>query len=229
MAPPDVTIELAVNPTERLAEEAIEIFSGLMRADPCSIALTGGDISLLPDFGGVMIRSLMLSPGVSHVYTARDDSGALIGFTIFALPGQLMCSTDEQIKNGRMPEYMNKLSPEGKAYYAETMGKEVPIANDAAFGMEAAERNTYWCNLAMVRADHQGNGIAKAMFKLAFEEASKTGATVALTTTNIRNVPIYEKIGLKLYGEKKFPSPWVEWTLWFFARETNLKDGGMVV
>ena len=50
-------------------------------------------MSLLPDFGGVMIRSLMLSPGVSHVYTARDDSGTLVGFTIFALPGQLMCST----------------------------------------------------------------------------------------------------------------------------------------
>ena len=50
-------------------------------------------MSLLPDFGGVMVRSLMLSPGVSHVYTARDDSGTLVGFTIFALPGQLMCST----------------------------------------------------------------------------------------------------------------------------------------
>ena len=63
-------------------------------ADPCSIALTGGDISLLPNFGGVMVRSLMLSPGVSHVCTARDNStGALVGFTIFALPGQLMCST----------------------------------------------------------------------------------------------------------------------------------------
>ena len=50
-------------------------------------------MSLLRDFGGVMIRSLMLSPGVSHVYTARDDSGTLVGFTIFTLPGQLMCST----------------------------------------------------------------------------------------------------------------------------------------
>ena len=40
-------------------------------------------------------------------------------------------------------------------------------------------------------------------------------------------MPIYEKIGLKLYGEKKLPSPWVEWTLWFFARENSLKDGGI--
>ncbi|KAI1784838.1 hypothetical protein LXA43DRAFT_1040821 [Ganoderma leucocontextum] len=226
MAPPDVTIEFVASPTEPLAEEAIEVFSGLMGADPCSIALTGGNISLLPDFGGVMVRSLMLCPGVSHVYTARDGTATLVGFTIFAIPGQLMCSTDEQREKGRMMEYMNKLSPEGRAYYAETMGKEVPKANDEAFGIEAAERNTYWCNLAMVRADYQGKGIAKAMFELAYKEAAKTGATVALTTTNIRNIPIYEKIGLKLYGERKFPSPWVEWVLWFFARE--IKEDSLV-
>ena len=58
------------------------------------------------------------------------------------------------------------------------MGKEVPKANDEAFGTEAAERNTYWCNLAMVRADRQGNGIAKAMFELAFKEVSYTGFRV---------------------------------------------------
>ncbi len=50
------------------------------------------------------------------------------------------------------------------------MGKDVPKANDEAFGVEAAERNTYWCNLAMVRADYQGKGIAKAMFELAYKE-----------------------------------------------------------
>nr|VWP01371.1 Uncharacterized protein [Ganoderma boninense] len=246
MAPLDFTLELVAKPTECLAEEAIEMFSGLMGADPCSIALTGGNMSLLPDFGGVMVRSLMLTPGASHVYTARDENGTLVGFTIFALPGQLMCSTDEQRQNGRMVDYMNKLSPEGGAYFAETMGKDVPKANDETFRMDASERNTYWCNLAMVRADHQGKGIAKAMFELAFTEAAKTGAMVALTTTNIRNVraffvkisgvsdglvavglrrskqvPIYEKIGLKLYGERKFSSPWVEWTLWFFARESQ--------
>ena len=58
------------------------------------------------------------------------------------------------------------------------MGIEVPKANDEAFGIEAAERNTYWCNLAMVRADHQGNGIAKAMFELAFTEVGSLGSLV---------------------------------------------------
>ena len=52
------------------------------------------------------------------------------------------------------------------------MGSEVPKANDEVCGIEAAERNTYWCNLAMVQADYQGKGIAKAMFDLAFKEVS---------------------------------------------------------
>ena len=65
----------------------------LCSIDPCANALTGGNMTLLPDFGRVMIRSLALAPGVSHMFTARDDTGALVGFTIFALPGQLMFST----------------------------------------------------------------------------------------------------------------------------------------
>ncbi len=50
------------------------------------------------------------------------------------------------------------------------MMKEVPELNDKALGIQEAERNTYWCNFAMVRADYQGKGVAKAMFELAFNE-----------------------------------------------------------
>lgn len=50
------------------------------------------------------------------------------------------------------------------------MGKEVPRANDEMIGITDAARTTYWCNLAMVRSDYQGKGVAKAMFQLAFRE-----------------------------------------------------------
>ena len=50
------------------------------------------------------------------------------------------------------------------------MGKEVPQANDEAFGVKESERNTYWCNFAMVRGDYQGKGVAKALFELVFKE-----------------------------------------------------------
>ncbi|TBU60319.1 hypothetical protein BD310DRAFT_341726 [Dichomitus squalens] len=216
MAPPNVTIELIQKPTEPLAEEAVQLFASLVVGDPCMMALTGGDWSILPDLGRVLVYSLSSCPGVSHMFTARDETGALVGFTLFSLPGEPILPTQEK---GRVSAYISKLSPEGRQYFAETMGKEVPQSSDEMFGIEGAERNAYWCSLAMVRADYQGRGVAKAMFELAYKEAAKTGAAVALTTTNIRNVPIYEKIGLKLYGERTFSSQWVEWTLGYFARD----------
>lgn len=50
------------------------------------------------------------------------------------------------------------------------MAKEVPKANDEALGIAEAERNTYWCNFAMVREDYQGKGVAKALFEVATKE-----------------------------------------------------------
>ncbi|KAI0755644.1 hypothetical protein C8Q74DRAFT_317470 [Fomes fomentarius] len=199
MAPANVNIQLVPNPTEALTEEATDLFSNLMAADPAAIALTGGNLSLIPSLGRVIIRSLALVPGAGHLYIARDELGSLVAFTLFALPGQLMGSTEEQQKVGKVKEFMQSLSPEGQAYYPGAMGKEVPRVNDEMIGITEAECNTYWCNLAMVR-DYQGKGVASAMFQLAFREAAKVGVAVALTTTNIRNVPIYEKIDFKYHG-----------------------------
>lgn len=71
---------------------------------------------------------------------------------------------------------------------------------------EQAEENCYWCSMAMVRKDYQGQGICRTLFRLADEEvsdlrrgssikhansfcqASKTGTTVAFTTTDETNV-----------------------------------------
>lgn len=94
---------------EVLTEEATDLFSNLMAAgesfdnapkqrihhtvDPAAIALTGGNISLIPSLGRVIIRSLALVPGAGHLYIARDETGSLVAFTLFALPGQLMGST----------------------------------------------------------------------------------------------------------------------------------------
>ncbi|KAI9068968.1 hypothetical protein FKP32DRAFT_1560711 [Trametes sanguinea] len=220
MAPSNLTIERVQTPTKKVADEARDVFANLMVKDPAAMALTGGDMSLLPDLGGVMIRALALTPGVGDLFTARDENGALVGFTLFSLPGQLLLSTWEQQKHG-MLEFMVKLSPEGQKYYAETMGKEVPKVNDEVTGIKDVERNTYWCNFAMVRADYQGKGVARALFDLATKEAAKTGATMALTTTNARNVPIYEKLGFELRGQRIMPSPWVDWPMWFFVKETK--------
>ncbi|KAI0700810.1 hypothetical protein C8T65DRAFT_580060 [Cerioporus squamosus] len=135
-------------------------------SDPVAICLTGGDLTLIPDLGLTFLRSLLLCPGVSHMFTARDDTGALVGFTVFALPGQLMLST------AKLTEFMSQLTAEGQTFYAETMAKLIPMANDEALHIHEAERSTYWCNFAMVRSDYQGKGVAKALFELAFKEVS---------------------------------------------------------
>ena len=93
-----------------------------------------------------------------------------------------------------MLDFMKKLSPEGRAYYADTVsclsdstshnfelmshailtslkiGKKVPAAYDNLFGIEAMPRKAYWCNFAMVRKEHQGKGIATRLFQMASQE-----------------------------------------------------------
>ncbi|TBU46056.1 hypothetical protein BD309DRAFT_989104 [Dichomitus squalens] len=158
MTPPNVTIELVERLTEPLTEEAVQLFTSLVVGYPCMMALTGGDWSILPDFGRATVRSLVLCPGASHMFTARDETRALVGFALFSLPGE------------PSTYYMSKLSPEGRQYFAEVRRKDIPRSKDELFGIEAAERNTYWCSRAMVRADYQGKGVAKAMFEIAFGE-----------------------------------------------------------
>ncbi|KAI0739344.1 hypothetical protein C8Q80DRAFT_177138 [Daedaleopsis nitida] len=187
--------------------------------DPYVIAVAGGDPSLIPLLGRVMIRSVALVPGAGHLYTARDYNGALVGFALFELPGYLMCTTEAQRAVSGIDGLIEQLPPEGKAFYSHILGHVK--TNDEMFGIEEAERTTYWCTLAMVREDYQGHGIGKAMFQLAFQQAAAMDVRVALVTTNIRNVPIYTKIGFTCHGERKVSSPWLCCTKWFFSMDPN--------
>ncbi|KAH9895912.1 hypothetical protein C8Q73DRAFT_789709 [Cubamyces lactineus] len=224
MPPVDIVFEHVGQPSEALADEATQLFVSLMSGGPAAAALVGGDLGLVPSLASMIIRALLLVPGVGDTFTARDAEGALVAFTLFSLPGQLVLSTPEQQDVGRMSDFMAKLSPDGRKYYSEVMAKEMPKANDEAFGIQDAERNTYWCHFAMVRADSQGKGIVKALFNLATTAAAKRKAKMALTTTTARNVPIYEKLGFTLHGHRVMPSPWADWQVWFFAKEVQMGE-----
>ena len=93
---------------------------------------------------------------------------------------------------GGLYNFLAKLSPEGQKYYSETvrvnvlviksyitlgfppfilqMSQTFPTIADGILGVKEVERSWYWCIMAMVRADYQGKGIAKAMFELAYQE-----------------------------------------------------------
>ncbi|OBZ73322.1 hypothetical protein A0H81_06837 [Grifola frondosa] len=220
MVPSNLTIQELSNPTEEFVEEAAKLFSILMVADPAAIALTGGNIGLIPTMARAMIKPAALLAG--DVYTATDENGVLIGFTIWIRPGEVLFATEEQRAMG-FYGFLDKLSDEGKVYYPQVLGKDFPKFIDESVGVPSTEMASYWCYFAMVRADYQGKGVAKALFGLAYEKAKKNGDMMALATTNVRNVAIYEKIGMKVKGHTVMPSPWKEWPAWTFARDTKVE------
>lgn len=57
----------------------------------------------------------------------------------------------------------------------------------------------YWyLDSIVVSPDYQGQGFASKMIKPFLSEASANGDKVYLETQNIKNVPVYEKLGFKL-------------------------------
>ncbi|OCH86032.1 hypothetical protein OBBRIDRAFT_814803 [Obba rivulosa] len=218
MAPSNITIQRVEKPTEGLVEEAVVLFKALMIKDPATHSFTTGKPELIDAMARAMIKPNALIAG--EMYTATDDKGDLVGFTLWLLPGSNVWTTEEQRQMG-LYQFLGSLSPEGQEYYLNVLGKEFPKIVDNFLGIEHAETNTYWCSFAMVRADYQGQGVLRAMFEVVFSKAKELGVTMALATTNIRNVAIYNKLGFATRGEKLMQSPWGEWPVWVFSREVQ--------
>lgn len=67
-------------------------------------------MSLLPSLGGVMLRALALTPGIADLFIARDETGALVGYTLFSLPGQLILSTSAASYLRLLPGHADRVS-----------------------------------------------------------------------------------------------------------------------
>ncbi|KAL6297865.1 hypothetical protein BKA93DRAFT_813721 [Sparassis latifolia] len=217
MAPSNITVQRIDKPSEAMVEEAVKIFSDLMPEDPLAVALTGGNPTIISIMVRAMIKPLALVSG--EMYTATDQSGVMVAFTLCTRPGRNLFDTEDQLELGYQ-DLMKVLSEEGKAYHSQALKKDFPAFIDESIGITNTELNGYWCNFAFVRKDYQGKGIAKALFKLAFDKAN--GETFGLATTNPINVQIYEKIGLELKGYKLMKSPWIDWPVWIFAKKVEI-------
>jgi len=216
MAPSNLTIQRVEKPTEELVEEAVTLFKGLMVKDPATHAFTTGKPELIDAMARAMIKPNALIAG--EMYTATDEKGDLIAFTLWLPPGQNVWTTEEQRQMG-LYQFLGSLSDEGRDYYSNVLGKEFPKVADEFIGMEQAETNTYWCSFAMVREDYQQKGVLRALFELVFPKGKELGKTMAVATTNLRNVAIYEKLGFTTRGERLMKSPWGDWSVWVFSRE----------
>ncbi|KAH9916234.1 hypothetical protein B0H21DRAFT_895860 [Amylocystis lapponica] len=189
-----------------------------MSDDLVMISFTGGNLSLLPDVARAMLTPVALVSG--EMYTATDENGVLVGFTLWLPPGQEGLTSEEERQMG-FYTLLSRLSDEGKDYFSSVIGKEFPAFIDESTGIPQTHLNAWWCSAAMVSADYQGKGLAKAMFELVSEKVKKTGALMALSTTNVRNVEIYKRLGFELKGHRVMKSPWTDWPLWVFLKDTT--------
>ncbi|EMD31808.1 hypothetical protein CERSUDRAFT_119380 [Gelatoporia subvermispora B] len=218
MTPANISVQQVRTPSEELAEAAIQLYESLMVDDPATDALTAGQ----PELIGLMARA-MIKPSVliaAEMYTAIDENGVLVGFTLWLPPGSNVCTTEEQRQMG-LYQFLASLSEKGREYYTNVLGQEFPRFINAALGIENAKTATYYCAYAMVRTDYQGKGILKALFELVFPQAERLGVMMALATTNGRNVAIYNKLGFATRGYETMQSPWGEWPAWVFSRSAT--------
>jgi len=211
-------VKLLENATDADVQQALDIFTNLMEHDAAAKAIAGGEVDLIPAFAESMIKAIAFAGG--HMYVARNEKGDIVGFALWIPPGHDLFNTPEQCELG-FDDFMGRLSDAGKRYYAETLGSEFPKFINRSVGISDAGGNCYWCHMAMVRKDYQRQGICRALFRLADEEASKTGSTVAFTTTDEINVTIYTKLGYQVKGHTVMKSPWGDWEAWSFRKDTK--------
>ncbi|KAF9812725.1 hypothetical protein IEO21_06033 [Rhodonia placenta] len=172
MAPSNLTISYIEKPGGKLVEEAVQLVVKLM--------LNGGNLDLFPGWArGVVAASALIA---GDMYAAIDEDNTLVGFALWIPPGRVPLETEEERQLG-FNQFWKKLSPEGRDYIENVLGKEFPKYLEESFGFAEAEKSTYWCNFAMVREDYQNKGVATAIFDLVYAKAKETGTIMALATS----------------------------------------------
>ncbi|KAI0731598.1 hypothetical protein C8Q72DRAFT_821524 [Fomitopsis betulina] len=215
MPPLNITVKRLEKPTEQHVEDAVQIFCSLMSEDPLSIALTGGDVRLLPYLIRAMVGAIAFMCG--ELYAAFNEHGAMVGFQGWVAPGDVLFSTDEQ--RALLVDFMSRISEKARNYVPPMMAAEFPKVIDSLTGMENTELTTYWCNFNFVSAQYQGQGVSTAMSNLAYAKADEYGWTMALATTDMHNIAIYNHLGFELQGYRNMNSPFIDWPVWVFLRK----------
>lgn len=219
MAPSNLTISYIEKPDEKLVEEAVQLVVKLMLNDPAVPSVTGGNLDLFPGWArGVVAASALIA---GDMYAAIDEDNTLVGFALWIPPGRVPLDTEEERQLG-FNQFWEKLSPEGRDYIENVLGKEFPKHLEESFGFAEAEKSTYWCNFAMVREDYQNKGVATAIFDLVYAKAKETGTIMALATSLEKTSKIYQSMGFELKGFRVMPSPWKDWPSYVLLRRTAI-------
>jgi GNAT superfamily N-acetyltransferase len=210
------TIQRVNNPTEEQIDISADLFYDLMKENQGAISLSGGDKSLMKLQALAILRAGALA---GEYYTATNPDGELVAYTLWMPPGQELFSSEEQRKLG-FTEFMTRLPEEGKEYFRTAYLAHFPGFVNGILG-PAGKRDSWWLHMAMVRSDYQKKGITRALINAVRDKASKSGDTLACSTTNNDNVPVYTALGFTRRGEKIMPSPWGDWPVHLFSLNTS--------
>ncbi|KAH9943864.1 hypothetical protein B0H21DRAFT_823407 [Amylocystis lapponica] len=220
MAPPNITVRYVEKPTEALVEEAIQIFTKLMPDDLGMLAFSGGNPSLLPDVGVPYHAHRLIS---GEMYTATDENGVLVGFTLEKNARWLLHVAEPPADEDKA--YFPSVSFCGFARPGLRINQPFSDSKElSAFIDESTESRRrpeyWWCSAAMVSVDYQGKGWSRPCSSWSLRRQGNR-ALMALSNTNIHNVEIFERLGFELKGHRVMKSPWTDWPLWVFLKNTT--------
>ncbi|KAI0027154.1 hypothetical protein K488DRAFT_91235 [Vararia minispora EC-137] len=207
-------------PSDAMIAEAVNIFVATFANDPPARMFTGADPARLHALGAAVLAP----PCGAHMIVAADSAGALVAASFWTPPGRPNVA-EAAVRERRLEEYIAEL-PEGVR--AETRifwNTQLPKFLDGATELENAEERCYVCEVAMVRPDHQGHGIGRAMFDLAEHKAEAMGATMLLWTGNQLNVARSKKLDWVLRGSADVPSAdaGLAWTVHVLTKDSPSK------
>ncbi|KAI8994101.1 hypothetical protein BD414DRAFT_436640 [Trametes punicea] len=223
--PADVRIALEQTPSDLTLNAAAQLYMHLTKEDPASLGKTAGKIHLGERAAFGLLKSLALVTG--EFYTARDESGELVGFAAWSLPGRSVFERAELLEMG-FNKFLANLTEAERDYYRDVLNPAAERFVNESLNMENGERDTYWCYFAMVREDYQNKGICRAMFNIVHQKARDVGAPMALfasTRKNVSNqswyqVEIYKRLDYNERGRQSFSAPWGEWEVFCLSRDS---------
>ncbi|KAI0694175.1 hypothetical protein C8T65DRAFT_57960 [Cerioporus squamosus] len=173
--------------------------------DPGLLALVGNDPSLIPVLVGTWVEDGAI---IGELWTATEGD-ELVGFMMWTPPGATAKISKEERLKMQQP-LLDALSPEGLEYYKSTYYHEFPtFVTQSLAPLDFTD--VWWLRAAMVRADRQRRGIARALLEPVRQKTSTLGLNIACSTTRARNVAVYEGLGFESRGMREMVSPWHTW------------------
>ncbi|KAF9240373.1 hypothetical protein BU15DRAFT_73967 [Melanogaster broomeanus] len=195
----EYTLRFEENPSLDRVEEATDLFCQEMSKDTLGVFLTWGDQNLFRPMTGA--------------------NGLCDSSRVRALGNKLYeTNPPEEMNSKYFMDYQTQLPQEAGPVIGKTMA-EASAHIDQVTKIPNAEKETYWCMLAVVSKPYQQHGIGTALFQLAFAKAKEAKLDLALATTWDKNLVYYTRpqLGFTVAGHTQMAAdtkyPWDNYVL----------------